>query len=148
LRGRLKAAGSTARPEPHASDELPSFADFKRALADDLDTPKALAILFRLLDARDVDPLSKRRSAVAMGAVLGLDLRDATPHASANVARHAASQDGCALGEALELLQARDRARAARAWEQADELRRRILALGYLVEDAPTGSRLTAVRPG
>ena len=143
LRERVKAIATTPEPGADAGHELPGLAAFKSALADDLDTPKALATLFRLLDARDVDPPSKRESVVTMAGVLGLDLLDTASQAFRAVAP-SDPRDAPALGEALELLQARDRARAAREWEKADELRRRILALGYQVEDAAMGTRLTA----
>jgi cysteinyl-tRNA synthetase len=44
----------------------------------------------------------------------------------------------------LELAHARDAARSARDWAEADALRDRIQAAGYVVEDTPSG---TQVRP-
>jgi cysteinyl-tRNA synthetase len=71
-----------------------------------------------------------------MDAVLGLNL------GACSERKPAAST--FALAE--QLAAARDRARAGKDWQQADELRRRITALGYGVEDTAAGARLIAIK--
>lgn len=139
LRERTLSLGRAAISTPSvlAPADLPLFSAFKSALANDLDTPKALSILFQLVDARDVPAPARYRSLLAMDAALGLNLADPnscqTPAAST-------------FAGAEELLAARDRAREVKNWQQADELRRQITALGYGIEDTATGARLIAIK--
>ncbi len=44
--------------------------------------------------------------------------------------------------EVMSLLRRRQRARADKRWDEADDLRRQINEAGYRVEDTPHGSRL------
>jgi cysteinyl-tRNA synthetase len=48
---------------------------------------------------------------------------------------------GAGSPEVAALLAARDEARRRREWARADEIRGRISALGFRVEDSPQGSR-------
>ena len=110
---------------------------FRTAMDDDLDTPKATALLFDLvrqantaLDAGDLAAAGPLAAAVReISSALGLRLN----------AGAAAVPD-----DILELAHARDAARAARNWAEADALRDRIQTAGYIVEDTPSG---TQVRP-
>ncbi|HEU5074484.1 MAG TPA: DALR domain-containing protein [Polyangiaceae bacterium] len=141
LRYRVRLWGSA--PPPDSGADLPAFRDFKSALANDLDTPKALSILFRLVDAADLAAVSKAQSVLAMAAVLGLDLYR-TPLDDSAVVLGNSARATPAFREAQELARARELARSSHAWEQADALRRRILELGYQVEDCASGTRLVA----
>ena len=102
---------------------------------DDLDTPGAVATLFEALAAangaadRGEDDLATdlaRAVAVGFGA-LGLALE-----------AHGGEVDAAAR----ELAAERDGARARREWARADQLRDELVARGYVVEDAPTGTIL------
>lgn len=137
-------SGVPAADAPLATPEaLPGVRAFISALGDDLDTPKALAILFRLADARDVAVPLKVQSLTFMAGLLGMPLTgSALDDSMAGVG--GGSRETSALSEAQALLRARERARAARAWDDADELRRRILELGYQVEDGTGSTRLIA----
>ena len=132
----LLLRGAPVTPAPA---DLPLLSAFRNALANDLDTPKALSILFRLVDARDLPASARHESVLAMDAVLGLNLAAATEREPA----------ASTFSLAKELAAARDRARAVKNWQQADELRRRITALGYGIEDTAAGARLFVIQlPG
>lgn len=141
--GLLSEVPESCAEAPRAPSERPGFEAFMAALADDLDTPKALATLFRLLDARDVPAPLKYQSVLAMADVLGLGLAPTSSSASVGARTGAASETALDRA-AAELMRDRDEARFAQAWGRADDLRRRILELGYRVEDTPTGGRLIA----
>ncbi len=98
-------------------------ARFRDAVADDLDLPRAMALVSELVRA-DVDPAVKAATLTAWDAVLGLDL-----------AREQ-REEGLPPG-AAELIAERDRARAAKDFAKADELRDRLKALGVTVADRP-----------
>jgi cysteinyl-tRNA synthetase len=115
---------------------------FFAALADDLGTPAALAALFDLVRASNgaiergeagADQLREvRRELVDLLDVLGL-------------AALAAEEGPIAVpNEVMDLLAAREDARAARDFARADEVRDRIAALGWSVTDTPDGPQ---VRP-
>jgi cysteinyl-tRNA synthetase len=99
------------------------------ALAEDFNTPRALASLFELIAEGNRRTLPGARAALEeMLPLLGLEplLKPAE-----------------AADEQAELLmEARERARAGRDFERADRLRDELAAQGYEVRDTPEGPRL------
>lgn len=118
-----------------------AYADALAAMADDLNTPVALAAAYRganaILGRHRQEPLSgaSARAAVAfldrVNALLGIVRPEgATPEA-------AADDD---LAEKVEpLLEQRTEARAAKDWARADAIRDELDALGVEVMDTPSG---------
>jgi cysteinyl-tRNA synthetase len=124
--------------DPATAIDPDALARFRQQMDDDLNTPGALAAIFELVteahtraDAGD-DERARHlaHSAAVLAAALGLSLRG-----------DAAVVDE----ETSRLVAARDEARAARDFGRADALRDELTALGWTVEDTPTG---TAVRRG
>jgi len=117
--------------ERHAADVV----SFGEAMDDDLDTPRATALLFELTtrantqaDAGDDDAARATAGVVGvLAASVGLSL-----------------QGGSApLGEWAEAVAAdRDAARSRGDFAAADELRDQLVEAGYLVEDTPAGTRV------
>lgn len=139
--GRVRRIREAARRldtgAPSPADMAPLKERFFAALADDYNTPAALAEL-----AEWVREANRRGSGVGdadlreMLAVLGLDnLLDAG---------EAAGHDELAAAQAL--LTAREAARAARDFAAADRLRDELAGLGWTVRDGPAGPEL--VRAG
>jgi cysteinyl-tRNA synthetase len=118
--------------EGAASDLL---AEFRRRMDDDLDTPGAMAAVFsgvtevnRLLDAGDSPAALALAGGVlealaAVGLVVGRSASEVPP-------------------EVVALCDQRDAARADRDWAAADSIRDELTTLGWLVEDAPEGTRV------
>jgi cysteinyl-tRNA synthetase len=107
---------------------------FRRHMDDDLSTPLAMAVAFDALKAANS---SFDRSDAVAGVGLGraaLGCFEAVGLKAATVTEVKA--------EALDLAGRRDKARAAKDWAAADRLRDEIVALGYRVEDAPSGTRV------
>ncbi len=110
-------------------------AAFWEALADDLNTPEALAALFTLvndLNAQDDRlPLSREER----DAVLAfLD-------ESNGIFAGWPAEEGAALDAEVEaLIEARKAAKAARNWAEADRLRDQLKAMGILLEDRKDGT--------
>jgi cysteinyl-tRNA synthetase len=99
------------------------------ALADDFNTPRALAALFELIAEGNRRPLPGARAALGeMLPLLGLESLLEAPAA--------------ADPEAERLMGEREAARAARDFEDADRLRDQIASRGYEVRDSPRGPRL------
>jgi cysteinyl-tRNA synthetase len=120
-----------ARP---GEGEMDSFVaerreEFLAALADDFNTPRALAALFDLIAEANRRPLAGAVTALGeLLPLLGLE--------SLLAAEEAADP------EAEALLAERDEARGAGDFERADRLRDELAELGYEVRDSAEGGRL------
>ncbi|HEX4218161.1 MAG TPA: cysteine--tRNA ligase [Acidimicrobiales bacterium] len=131
------AAGPVVNGQGAARDlDTEAVARFCERMDDDLDTPGALAGLFELVrranrasDAGDTGTASRLAATVAvLGGSLGLALRTGgEEEIDAETAR---------------LIAERDDARSGRDWARADDLRDQLVALGWVVEDSATGTRV------
>jgi cysteinyl-tRNA synthetase len=102
---------------------------FREALADDFNTPRAMAEAFELVAEANRRELPGAPEALRrMLALVGLD----------SVAEAEAGGDA----EAESLLTERERARAERDFARADEIRDRLAALGWEVRDSADGAKL------
>ena len=100
--------------------------DFWAAVADDLDTPRALAVLHRLEGDETLPPAARFASVQAFDRFLGLELD--------------AERDQVLPAGAEALIAERERARAARDFAAADRLRDRLAEAGVEVTDTPAGT--------
>ncbi|MBI4225226.1 MAG: cysteine--tRNA ligase [Candidatus Sungbacteria bacterium] len=108
-------------------------ANFEKAIFNDLDMPKAIAEIWKLIrkvnSAKDqYDPSELQKLFADFDRVLGLGLKNikkeiVPPHI-------------------LQLASQREEYRNQRAWGEADALRKEIESLGYAVEDRPEGPRV------
>ncbi|MEI7435906.1 MAG: cysteine--tRNA ligase [bacterium] len=110
--------------------------DFGAALADDLGIAEALAALFTMVTsgnrALDADGVAPPEAAAVLALLTRMDsvLGFLEPEAAA------------APPELLALLDARQAARKAKDWAEADRLRQEITRQGWVIEDTPKGPRL------
>jgi cysteinyl-tRNA synthetase len=116
----------------HALDSGdPEFAGyenrFRAALADDLDTPSAMALVSEVTHS-ELGPVGKASLLISWDRVLGLDLDRVRPAGPL--------PDG-----APALLEAREIARAAKDFATSDRLRDDLAALGVIVTDTAEGQR-------
>jgi cysteinyl-tRNA synthetase len=102
---------------------------FRGALADDLNAPRALAVVWEAVRSDALGAREKFALLVEWDAVLALGLADARIEA----AESDAEIDG--------LVRERDEARAARDWKRADALRGKLHEMGIELEDSPQGTR-------
>jgi cysteinyl-tRNA synthetase len=121
-----------------ASGEPP--APFINALEDDINTPKALAEMFRIARALNKTSNEAERhtlaaSLLAAGDVMGLVQEDPE-------AWFAGDSDGELSAEDIEsLLQKREDARANKHFKAADAIREQLAAAGIQIEDSADGTR-------
>jgi cysteinyl-tRNA synthetase len=130
------AEGFVVEGEPPAVDLDPgAVAAFRVRMDDDLDTPGALAGIFDLVsaahsaaDAGDQDRAETlARTAAVLLAALGVSLR---------------GESGEVDEAAAQLVAQRDEARQAKDYARADALRDELVALGWTVEDTPSGTAI------
>ena len=101
---------------------------FREAVADDLNTPRALSVVAELGPAA-IEPGEKYRLLTSWDRVLGL-----------NLGRDVTTRDQLPPG-ASEKIEARERARGDRDWACADRIRAELAELGIEVIDTPQGTR-------
>jgi cysteinyl-tRNA synthetase len=135
MEGNGEAGGG---PWKEAVDPLARLAqareEFWAAMADDLNTPEALAALFTLISDLNAQDDHAALSREERDAVLAfLDETDvifaAWPHEEATLD-----------AEVEHLIEARRAAKAARNWAEADRVRDQLKALGIVLEDRKDGS--------
>lgn len=108
-----------------------SLAKFEDAINDDLNLPKALAVVWEV--AKSELPVDVRKATILkFDEVLGLGLAEWQP------------KEEDVPAEIQVLLEERKLARAEKRWTDADAVRGKIAALGYEVEDTPQGPKVKA----
>lgn len=106
----------------------------RRAVDDDLDTPRVIRMLRELEKDPAIAPGAKFETFAHLDRVLGLDLVRTVGQQPAEAA---APPD-----EVAALLTERTAARATKDWTASDRIRDQIAALGFTVIDTPDGQRL------
>lgn len=113
---------------PKAQDHLKRFGE---ALGDDLNTPKALAVVSALLSDKELSVEDRLSLLYKFDEVLGLDMPNWTV-------------EELVIPEEVQALAAeREKARQAKDWPTADRLRQAIEERGFAVKDLPQGPVIT-----
>ncbi|MDO8628522.1 MAG: cysteine--tRNA ligase [Nanoarchaeota archaeon] len=98
---------------------------FKEMINDDLNMPRALAVMWEMINSQEVATESKRQALLTMDLVLGLRLDQLiTKPAPENIKK---------------LAEQREEARKKKDWKKADQLRKQAEQQGYLIEDSEKG---------
>ena len=113
---------------------------FKALLANDLDTPSAIALIWQLVKDDSLDNKTKCATLLIMDSVLDIGLSEDLEEGSKTLG--IVSKDEVPA-EVKELISRREAARIARNWLEADTLREAITLKGYTVEDTAYGPRIT-----
>jgi cysteinyl-tRNA synthetase len=107
---------------------------FYGALYEDLDAPRALAVLWCILADTSLELGERARLITELGGVLGLEWKQ--PQVEERVLKP----------EVAGLLAERERARRAGDFPRADALRAQLAANGFAIVDSPTGTHVTRAR--
>jgi cysteinyl-tRNA synthetase len=113
---------------------------FKALLANDLDTPSAIALVWQLIKDNSLDNKTKCATLKIMDSVLDIGLSDDVDEGAKTLG--IVSQYDIPL-EVQELINRREAARVVQNWFEADILRDAINLKGYSVEDTAYGPRIT-----
>ena len=103
---------------------------FEKHLFNDLNMPEVLSVVFSVVKEAKLSGAQKKKLLLDFDQVLGLRLEEN-------------SQDVSLPAEAIALVSARDEARKAKNWAESDRLRAELQKLGYKVDDASTGTKIT-----
>ena len=125
LRERLFESGNTIGELPNTIKKK-----FGAIIGNDLDMPKAIAYLWEIVKSKKSGAI-KRAAAQEFDKIFALDL---LAHKAEPVPEHV-----------MILVREREDARKNKEWQKSDDLRKRILEEGWVVEDTSQGSHVKAV---
>jgi cysteinyl-tRNA synthetase len=137
LRRHVRTLWQRADGQKASSDEAhahPYWFAFLAAVDDDLNLPRGIAVVWRMVRDASLSPKLRLALLDACDAILGLDL----------IASATRQEPAIVIPEpVLDLARQREGERAKRNYPVADELREQIRAAGFAVGDTPQGTRLT-----
>jgi cysteinyl-tRNA synthetase len=117
--------------EKDGETSLDYLGKFKAYLNDDLDTPRALTLVWDVLKDKVLPSADKRATLLAMDRVLGLGL--------AELKSFEITMDISALADE------REKARVSGDWYTADRIRDKLKGLGYEVKDTSEGAKIVKI---
>ncbi len=107
---------------------------FLEAINDDLDTPRALAVVWEMIKSKEINNQDKKLLLLKFDKVLGLGLSQVK------------KEKLTIPDEVQKLIKEREEARENKNWERADELREIIKEKGFMVEDLEGEMRIRKVK--
>jgi cysteinyl-tRNA synthetase len=136
-----------AKRSDKAAPEAALLEAFRQEMDDDLNTPRALALIFdevralnRLLDdGKDADVVGRAIAVQQMCDVLGL-WQDTPEVFFKKKKEYWLQQHGLTHEDVERLIAARNQARKQKNWQEADRLRNQLHEKGILLEDTPGGT--------
>jgi len=117
--GKAKRIGPKAK---HYKDQ------FTKLINEDLNTPKALGEVWKMLDDKDISDKEKYALLIDFDKVLGLSLDKVKKEKIPT--------------EVLKLVEQRERLRKQKEWKKSDQVRRKIQDKGFQVEDTKKGPEI------
>ena len=126
-----KAVYEWGEPKKADADYL---AGFKELVNNDLNMPRALALVWDLVKS-DLPAPIKKATVMQFDRVLGLRLAEWQP------------ADEIIPEKIIALVDRRQTARAEKRWKDADRLRNQVRQAGYEIEDTPNGPRVRPWQP-
>jgi len=129
----LKVKAEVGRAAPMTDRNTKPFTDFSAALADDVNMPAALAVLWETLKDTSIPAAQRLGFAITADYVTALDLFK--------------EQAETALAPGLAaLIQEREAARKAKDFKRSDDLRKALLDKGVAIEDTAGGTKWKLTR--
>ncbi|MDO8511793.1 MAG: cysteine--tRNA ligase [bacterium] len=130
--------------KPASQIDLNDYSEkFSSALADDLGTPQAIAIIFEII--RKINPLLENNSLSKQDAVKILELFRSFD-AVLGIISFVGKEKTAVPSEVTELISKREKARQDKNYSLSDELRKQIIANGFDVKDTAIGQQLTSIK--
>ncbi|MFH1990724.1 MAG: class I tRNA ligase family protein, partial [Patescibacteria group bacterium] len=102
--------------------------EFEKYINDDLDMPRALALLWEIVKSEKLNPKTKYNLIIDFDKVLGLNLGKIKSEKIPVIV--------------LKLVKEREKCRQEKNFTKSDELRKKIESLGWLIDDSPSGPKL------
>lgn len=115
---------------------------FHTFINDDLDTPKAIALMWELIKDADITNKDKVATLREFDTIFDIGLSDEKDDVVRELGIVAPNE---VPDDIQELIDKREIARATRNWEEADRIREAINLKGYTIEDTPQGQKISKV---
>jgi cysteinyl-tRNA synthetase len=137
LRERLSGLKENRQRQVLSNEKLVKIDEYRekflKAIGDDLNTPKALSILWEMLDS-NIPSVDKYDLVISFDEVLGLRLKEV-------------EKVKLVIPERVNtLVLEREKLRKEGRFGEADEKRKEVLEMGYEIEDTPQGAKLSKRR--
>lgn len=113
---------------------------FTSALNDDLDTPKAIALVWELIKDTTLGDGTKCATLKEFDKVLQIGLSDTLDEAMFKLG---VVPEADIPPDIQDIIDAREAARIARNWDESDRLRSLLIFKGYAIEDTPNGPKVS-----
>lgn len=114
--------------------------DFEIAILDDLNTPKCVALLQELIKEERISPEKRYELAIHFDEILGIKLEENIKKA------HSGGQKNDQMSpEMAQLVEKRNKAREAKDFKLADEIKGQIMEKGFILQDSKEGTRLIPI---
>ena len=107
---------------------------FKEHINNDLDTPRALVILWDVLKDKNISNINKKATVLDFDKVLGLGFADLKEISEVSIPK-----------EVARLAALRKAARESKNFQLSDSLRQKINSLGYEVKDSPEDQKISKI---
>ena len=104
---------------------------FKEYLEDDLDTPRALSLLWDVIKDEHLSPADKKATILDFDKVLGLGFENLKTEIIPE--------------EIIKIAKERELARKNKDWKKSDDLRDEIISLGYEIKDSSDGYKISKI---
>jgi cysteinyl-tRNA synthetase len=137
---RLKRHMYEEYKQKSAAPDAAYLEKFDERLADDLDTPGAMAIMWDMVKDASLDNKTKCGTLMAMDEILDIGLSESVSDGVRSLGVIATDE---LPPDIQELVDRREAARVARNWAEADLLRENLSLKGYTLEDSTHGPKVT-----
>lgn len=107
---------------------------FKKYIEDDLDTPRAITLLWDVMKDESISPADKKATILDFDKVLGLGFENLKEAKEISIPE-----------EVKELMEERGQARINKDFKKSDKLRKKINSLGYEVKDTGNGQKVSKI---
>ncbi|MBP9715620.1 MAG: cysteine--tRNA ligase [Candidatus Pacebacteria bacterium] len=107
---------------------------FTEFISDNLNTPKALALVWELVKDESVSPMDKKATLLDFDKVLGFGFENIKEETDIEIP-----------SEISKLAETRTQARNEKNWSESDKLRDQIKDLGYEIKDTDTGYKISKI---
>ncbi len=123
-----KLTATSAQLPDEGAVDLTYKTNFEHFMGNDLDTPRAIALMWDMLKDENISLPDKKATLLYFDKIFGLSLHSARKPEIPE--------------EILELAQKREHARKSKDWALSDELREKIESAGYSVRDTDNGPKV------
>lgn len=107
---------------------------FKEFIQDDLDTPRALSLLWDVFKDENISNADKKATVLDFDKVFGLGFENLKEASEISIPE-----------EVKKLVKEREQARGNKDFKKSDELRKEINSLGYELKDTPEGQKISKI---